>query len=195
MTDDLGGIKAQPLSGLGGGSESPPTPELPMWSPEVFIGPKLQLSVCLPTFLLPSSLSLSTQASVMAYHRLGGLNNRNLLSHSPRGWKFKIKEGPGWFGFLVLGSLFLAYRQPPTHCILTWSFLCAYAERSQESALVSSSSPDNTSPIKSESRLWLCMCCALLSHFSHIQLFATPWTVTHQAPLSMGFSRLEYWSG
>ena len=26
-------------------------------------------------------------------------------------------------------------------------------------------------------------------------LFATPWTVAHQAPLSMGFSRQEYWSG
>ena len=27
------------------------------------------------------------------------------------------------------------------------------------------------------------------------QLFATPWTVAYQAPLSMGFSRQEYWSG
>ena len=30
---------------------------------------------------------------------------------------------------------------------------------------------------------------------SHVQLFATPWTVAHQAPLSMGFPRQEYWSG
>ena len=30
---------------------------------------------------------------------------------------------------------------------------------------------------------------------SCVQLFATPWTVTHQAPLSMGFSKQEYWSG
>ena len=30
---------------------------------------------------------------------------------------------------------------------------------------------------------------------SHVQLFATPWTVAHQAPLSMEFSRQEYWSG
>ena len=30
--------------------------------------------------------------------------------------------------------------------------------------------------------------------FSHVQFFATPWTVAHQAPLSMGFSRQEYWS-
>ena len=34
-----------------------------------------------------------------------------------------------------------------------------------------------------------------LSHFSHVWLFSTPWTVAHQAPLSMGFSRQEYWSG
>ena len=30
---------------------------------------------------------------------------------------------------------------------------------------------------------------------SHVQLFVTPWTVAYQAPLSMGFSRQEYWSG
>ena len=29
---------------------------------------------------------------------------------------------------------------------------------------------------------------------SRVQLFATVWTVGHQAPLSMGFSRQEYWS-
>ena len=33
-----------------------------------------------------------------------------------------------------------------------------------------------------------------LSH-CRIRLFVTPWTVAHQAPLSMGFSRQEYWSG
>ena len=31
--------------------------------------------------------------------------------------------------------------------------------------------------------------------FSHALLSATPWTAAHQAPLSMGFSRQEYWSG
>ena len=30
---------------------------------------------------------------------------------------------------------------------------------------------------------------------SHVQLLASPWTVAHQAPLSMGFSRQECWSG
>ena len=35
----------------------------------------------------------------------------------------------------------------------------------------------------------------LLSHFSRVQLCATPWTAAHQAPLSLGFSRREHWSG
>ena len=35
----------------------------------------------------------------------------------------------------------------------------------------------------------------VLSHFSPVRLFATPWTVACQAPLSMGFSRRDYWSG
>ena len=30
---------------------------------------------------------------------------------------------------------------------------------------------------------------------SRVRLFVTPWTVARQAPLSMGFSRQEYWSG
>ena len=37
--------------------------------------------------------------------------------------------------------------------------------------------------------------CAVLSHFSHVLIFATLWTVTRQAPLSMGFSRQGYWNG
>ena len=35
---------------------------------------------------------------------------------------------------------------------------------------------------------------SVLSHFSHIRLFVTPWTAAHQVPLFMGFSRQEYWS-
>ena len=34
----------------------------------------------------------------------------------------------------------------------------------------------------------------VLNHFSCVQLFVTPWTITSQAPL-MGFARQEYWSG
>ena len=35
----------------------------------------------------------------------------------------------------------------------------------------------------------------LLSHFGRVWLCATPWTAAHQAPLSLGFSRQEHWSG
>ena len=38
-------------------------------------------------------------------------------------------------------------------------------------------------------------CADLLSHFSRVQLFATLWTVAHQGPLPMGFSRKEHWNG
>ena len=38
----------------------------------------------------------------------------------------------------------------------------------------------------------VCVCVCVLSH---VQFFATPWIVAYQAPLSMRFSRQEYWSG
>ena len=34
-----------------------------------------------------------------------------------------------------------------------------------------------------------------MKSLSRVRLFATPWTVAYQAPLSMGFSRQEYWRG
>ena len=39
------------------------------------------------------------------------------------------------------------------------------------------------------------LCKVRVKLLSCVLLFATPWTVTYQAPLSMGFSRQEYWSG
>ena len=39
-----------------------------------------------------------------------------------------------------------------------------------------------------------CACISMLSCFSHVQFFATPWTVVHQASLSMDFSSQEYWN-
>ena len=37
--------------------------------------------------------------------------------------------------------------------------------------------------------------CLKVKSLSRVPLFVTPWTVAYQAPLSMGFSRQEYWSG
>ena len=38
-------------------------------------------------------------------------------------------------------------------------------------------------------------CCESVSPSLRVRLFATPWTVAHQAPLSMEVSRQGYWSG
>ena len=59
----------------------------------------------------------------------------------------------------------------------------------QPSHPLSSPSP----PAPNPSQHIYAMCC--VSCFSRVWLFVTPWTVAHQAPLSMGFSRQEYWSG
>ena len=39
------------------------------------------------------------------------------------------------------------------------------------------------------------LCACARSYFSRVWLFVTLWTIAHPAPLSMGFSRQEYWSG
>ena len=41
----------------------------------------------------------------------------------------------------------------------------------------------------------VCVCVCVCVSLSHVQLFATSWTVARQAPLSLGFSRKENWSG
>ena len=40
----------------------------------------------------------------------------------------------------------------------------------------------------------VCVCVCVCYLLSHVWLFVTPWTITRQDPLSMGFSRQEYWS-
>ena len=39
------------------------------------------------------------------------------------------------------------------------------------------------------------MCAWVTNYFSNIQLFATHWTAVRRSPLSMEFSRQEYWGG
>ena len=41
----------------------------------------------------------------------------------------------------------------------------------------------------------MCLVSYLVKSLSRVRLFVSPWTVAHQAPPSMGFSRQEYWSG
>ena len=51
------------------------------------------------------------------------------------------------------------------------------------------------SPILEHFWVCVCACVCVLSCFSRAQLFATLWSITCQAPLSMGFPRQEYWGG
>ena len=41
----------------------------------------------------------------------------------------------------------------------------------------------------------VCVCVCVRARTHSLQLCPTPWTVARQAPLSMGFSRQEHWSG
>ena len=63
-----------------------------------------------------------------------------------------------------------------------------------------SSNDQSISHIKMQVCVCVCVCAracarACTKSLSHVPLFATLWTVAHQSPLSMGFSRQEYWSG
>ena len=52
---------------------------------------------------------------------------------------------------------------------------------------------DMTWQLKNNRPQTLCVC--VLSHFSCVQFFVTPWTVAFQPPLSLEFSRQEHWCG
>ena len=61
---------------------------------------------------------------------------------------------------------------------------------------ISCSSTSQLLPIHSFAIHWpLGLTLVKVNSLSRIRLVATPWTVAHQAPPSMGFSRQEYWSG
>ena len=57
--------------------------------------------------------------AITEYHRLGGLNNRNLFFHSSGGWKSNIKVLADGF---VLKPLSSACRWPSSRCVLTVIF-------------------------------------------------------------------------
>ena len=50
-------------------------------------------------------------------------------------------------------------------------------------------------PLNKCGMLCVCVCVCVCLLFSHVQFFLTPWTIAHQVPLSMEFSRQEQWSG
>ena len=99
---------------------------------------------------------------------------------------------------------------------VSWIYTCIYFNELQNTAWVSDAQVKHplmgtvvisisfdghfSIPFDAFFFLWVTPCLrenllCVLSCFSRIRVFATPWTVAHQAPLSMGFSRQEYWSG
>ena len=67
------------------------------------------------------SLYLFARGAIKKYHRLSGLDNRNVFSHSSGGWKSKINYGQVWF---LLRPPSLVCRWLPSPCLLEW-FSCA----------------------------------------------------------------------
>ena len=55
--------------------------------------------------------------------------------------------------------------------------------------------PPHVQLTRSKAQTWLVGLLIVVQSLSLIRFFVTPWTVTRQAPLSVGFSRQEYWSG
>ena len=79
----------------------------------------------------------------------------------------------------------LSYMGTNTHPLLPPIYTVNKSER--QSQVTQNPSSEQLPPVLSSH--------CLLSHFSHVWLSATPWTTACQAPLSVGFSRQEYWSG
>ena len=108
-------------------------------------------------------------------------------------WRVAWKHTHCWVASVLSNSVRPRRRQPTRLCCL-WDFpgkstgMGCYCLLHHAGLLIinsfSSCLPENG---------FVCAC--TLSHFSHPQLFTTLWTVAYQVPLSMGFSRPEYWSG
>ena len=62
-------------------------------------------------------------------------------------------------------------------------------------SIIHSSKKRETTCLSVEGCVYVCVCARVLSPFSHVRLCVTLWTVACQAPLYMGFSRREHWSG
>ena len=112
-------------------------------------------------------------------------------------WELGTRKRKPWLesislqnnGFTVYISVFWAATPPAV------SSLCMY-----NSSLIAFNLQESSINLS-----WLCLLfsptvgfyfrACVLNHFSCVWLFAILWTVAHQAPLSMGFFRQEYWSG
>ena len=130
----------------------------------------------------------------MLRHRVGRLSFKEVTDM----FKQRIGDPTLFFArimciyILLLLKVFISYSV----YILLWSVwvisssaLLIREPRWIHSVFLFSSVTTSLSPTCCVRVLWKCW------SFSHVWLFATPWTAARQAPLSMEFSRQEYWSG
>ena len=107
------------------------------------------------------------------------------LSHEhPIRWGLFLR----WWA--MRSGLSARYTLPPqvaAHELRVWE------ELAQKRQQISFLDEPSSSEVSFHSLFQQCVC--MLSHFSCVYLFATLWTIAYQVPLSMGFSRHEYWSG
>ena len=100
----------------------------------------------------------------------------------------------------LLGSDLGVSRDPrrwwvtPSHYVPLWSHVCPSC------TLISLCVSQPLVSVGVTQRLLVTVClmnihASVLSSFTHLRLFENLWAVARQAPLSMGFSRKEYWSG
>ena len=101
-----------------------------------------------------------------------------------QGDQVPVKEMPGW-GFRPAGLCLQSFVEPDH---LGWgiSFLSPICSHLQSMEWLH----QVMTLLSIDAIMYLCACM-----FSHIRLFVIPWNVSRQVPLSMGFSRQEYWSG
>ena len=94
--------------------------------------------------------------------------------------------GAEWTAITLLSGLWEVWAcQQTTHLLcLPPSWKAHLQDRPGEKCLKLSGS---------SAHLGVCVC--VLSHFSYVWFSGAPWTIAHQTPLSMAFSRQEYWSG
>jgi len=126
---------------------------------------------------------------------------KGMANHSSMlAWKIPWTENPRlqFAGLQRTGHDWETNTHIYTHVCIPWGPLTAEQEH-QKKKTIWSLSPETSraDPWNSTKHSFKYKIILSLSQksLSHVRLFATPWTVAHQAPPSMEFSRQEYWSG
>ena len=108
----------------------------------------------------------------------------SIFSNFSSAWKWKVKVKSLSRVRLFVTPWTAAYQAPPS---------MGFSRQEYWSGVPLASSIDYLQRWKKDFSTKKAGC--VLHHFSRVRLFAALWTVAHQAPLSVGFSGQEYWSG